>query len=57
MPQSDCELQVTLNTLPVEQVAFSVLATVTSTQPKRRQIVIDAGGLALTRPHYAGWRP
>jgi D-serine deaminase-like pyridoxal phosphate-dependent protein len=42
-------VQSALNTLPIDRVAFSVLATVTSSQPKRRQVVIDAGGLALSK--------
>ena len=42
-------VQSALDTLPLESVAFSVLATVTSSQPKRAQVVVDAGGLALSK--------
>jgi D-serine deaminase-like pyridoxal phosphate-dependent protein len=42
-------VQSTLNSLGLDDIAFSVLATVISTRRHRRQIVLDAGGLALSK--------
>jgi len=41
--------QVALGSLALEQVAVTVLATVISHNPKRNQVVVDAGGLALSK--------
>jgi D-serine deaminase-like pyridoxal phosphate-dependent protein len=42
-------VQSVLGTLPLDRVAFSVLATVTSVHPKQHRVIIDAGGLALSK--------
>ena len=42
-------VQSTLGSLKFDDIAFSVLATVISTRRDRRQIVLDAGGLALSK--------
>jgi D-serine deaminase-like pyridoxal phosphate-dependent protein len=42
-------VQSVLNSLRVEDIAFSVLATVISTRPDWGQVVLDAGGLALSK--------
>lgn len=42
-------VQVTLGSLELDQVAFSVLGTVISRRISRRQIVLDTGGLALSK--------
>jgi D-serine deaminase-like pyridoxal phosphate-dependent protein len=41
--------QVAIGSLQLEQVAVTVLATVISHNPRRNQIVLDAGGLALSK--------
>ena len=41
--------QVGLGSLPLESAAFSVLATVISRNPREGRVVIDAGGLALSK--------
>jgi D-serine deaminase-like pyridoxal phosphate-dependent protein len=48
-------VQASLGSLDLDDVAFSVLATVISKQRSHRQIVIDAGGLALSKDR--GARP
>jgi D-serine deaminase-like pyridoxal phosphate-dependent protein len=42
-------VQVGLGSLGPSDAAFSVLATVISTRPEAGQIVVDAGGLALSK--------
>jgi D-serine deaminase-like pyridoxal phosphate-dependent protein len=41
--------QAAIGSLPEEDIAVSVLATVISHKPERNQIVVDAGGLALSK--------
>jgi D-serine deaminase-like pyridoxal phosphate-dependent protein len=41
--------QAAIGSLPQDDIAVSVLASVLSHQPERNQIVIDAGGLALSK--------